>query len=264
MSLGATDVFMQAELLGLYDPDRSQTVMRGNEVSTWEEFLAAIADKRRHWLAKGGTGLRLLTGHITSPTLLDQIAGILKQFPAAKWHVHEPLAPVYPKPFYDLAKADVIISVGDDFLGPGPAQLRYVHDFSSRRRVQDGSANFNRLYVVESTPTITGATADHHFALAPSELRSFGAAIISGAASPKWKAIIEDLRGHQGKDLLLIGDSLSLELHEFARDWNQPLQISEPMVSDRCSAQRLDSGHGRQKSSGSYHPRWKSCLYGPG
>src|SRR5687767_9246767 len=41
-SLGASDAFMQASVLGLYDPDRSQVVRRLGEISTWSEFVAAL------------------------------------------------------------------------------------------------------------------------------------------------------------------------------------------------------------------------------
>ena len=41
-SLGATDSFMQASILGLYDPDRSQVVRHLGDISTWSEFLAAL------------------------------------------------------------------------------------------------------------------------------------------------------------------------------------------------------------------------------
>ena len=34
-SLGATDVFAQAAVLGLYDPDRSQTVTHLGEIRAW-------------------------------------------------------------------------------------------------------------------------------------------------------------------------------------------------------------------------------------
>jgi MoCo/4Fe-4S cofactor protein with predicted Tat translocation signal len=239
-SLGASDVFMQAELLALYDPDRSKAVMNGGEVATWDEFLAMIAGERKKWQESAGTGLRLLTGHITSPTLLDQLAALLKEFPSAKWHAYEPLATTAVSPFYNLAKADVIVSIGDDFLGPGPAQLKYVRDFASRRRAAGSAMNFNRLYVAESTPTITGARADHRFALAPSALREFGAAIAGGDTSSRWSAaVLEDLRKHPGASLILVGDSLPNELRQFARIWNQPLQVAEPVVSNAHSIEDL-------------------------
>src|SRR5687767_12121588 len=39
---GGTDVFSQASVLGLYDPDRSQVVTRLGGISTWGNFAAAL------------------------------------------------------------------------------------------------------------------------------------------------------------------------------------------------------------------------------
>src|SRR5437762_6234588 len=41
-SLGAADVFMQASILDLYDPDRSQVLTNAGRISTWNGFFAAI------------------------------------------------------------------------------------------------------------------------------------------------------------------------------------------------------------------------------
>ena len=41
-SLGATDAFTQAAVLGLYDPDRAQTVTYRGEVRPWGAFLSAM------------------------------------------------------------------------------------------------------------------------------------------------------------------------------------------------------------------------------
>src|SRR6202795_3476083 len=67
-SLGGTDVFAQASILTLYDPDRSQTVMFDGRVSDWADFRAAMGNARTG-LATKGAGMRLLTKAITSPTL---------------------------------------------------------------------------------------------------------------------------------------------------------------------------------------------------
>src|SRR5262249_26434528 len=81
---------------------------------------------------------------------------------------------------YDLSKADVIVSLEADFLGSGPAHLRYARQFAARRRLTDDSktALMNRLYVVESSPTITGAAADHRLALPSREIGAFGCALV--------------------------------------------------------------------------------------
>ncbi len=43
-SLGGTDVFSQCSTLGLYDPDRSRTVMFEGRLSTWEVFVSAMSN----------------------------------------------------------------------------------------------------------------------------------------------------------------------------------------------------------------------------
>ena len=71
-SLGATDVFAQAETLSLYDPDRSQAIRLSGEISDWTAFASAVRTRlSEHGTDKGG-GLRLLAGRVTSPTLLER------------------------------------------------------------------------------------------------------------------------------------------------------------------------------------------------
>src|SRR5947209_6714620 len=40
-SLGSSSIWMQASILDLYDPDRSQAVVHEGEFSTWRQFLSA-------------------------------------------------------------------------------------------------------------------------------------------------------------------------------------------------------------------------------
>jgi molybdopterin-containing oxidoreductase family iron-sulfur binding subunit len=170
-SMGGTDIFTQASLLGLYDPDRSQTVTSMGDVRSWQAFLGAIRGPLNVQKGLQGAGIRILTTTITSPTLADQIRNFQKIYPQAKWHVYEPCnrdnalegakmafgQPVETR--YDFTKADVIVSLDADFLHAGfPGNVRYIRDFASRRN-PDG--NMNRLYVIESTPSATGAKADH-------------------------------------------------------------------------------------------------------
>ena len=57
MSMGATDVFAQASLLGLYDPDRSRTVINNGRISAWVKFLSDMAMVREQHTADRGKGL---------------------------------------------------------------------------------------------------------------------------------------------------------------------------------------------------------------
>src|SRR5438045_5016599 len=89
-SLGATDVFAQAAILGLYDPDRSQTLTNIGEIRPWSAFLGAINAALTAQRPLKGAGLRILTESISSPTLAAQIRELLSRFPSAKWHQWDP------------------------------------------------------------------------------------------------------------------------------------------------------------------------------
>src|SRR5689334_14748261 len=68
-SLGATDLFAQASILGLYDPDRSQTITHLGEIRTFDAFAAAMREVLRAQEATQGAGVRILSETVASPTL---------------------------------------------------------------------------------------------------------------------------------------------------------------------------------------------------
>ena len=72
-SRGATDVFAQAAILGLYDPDRSTTITNLGEIRPFSAFFAALRGVLAAQQAKKGAGLRILTETVASPTLAAQI-----------------------------------------------------------------------------------------------------------------------------------------------------------------------------------------------
>src|SRR5271169_1316085 len=88
-SLGASDAFAQASILGLYDPDRSQAEIHDGRIGSWSAFQDELASALGTEKGTSGAGLRLLTATITSPSLADQIRTFLKAYPSAKWHAYE-------------------------------------------------------------------------------------------------------------------------------------------------------------------------------
>src|SRR5438552_2881165 len=90
-SLGGTDVFTQASILGMYDPDRSQTLTYLGDVRTWGDLVNAMRGPLNIQRGLQGAGIRILTPTISSPTLADQLRSLLKTYPQAKWHVYEPI-----------------------------------------------------------------------------------------------------------------------------------------------------------------------------
>nr|MDQ3831274.1 TAT-variant-translocated molybdopterin oxidoreductase [Candidatus Tectomicrobia bacterium] len=85
-SLGATDVFTQASVLDLWDPDRSQILKYRSRIATWDTLLAVITARTHEFERTQGRGLRILTETITSPTLTHQLKALLKRYPKANWH----------------------------------------------------------------------------------------------------------------------------------------------------------------------------------
>ena len=91
-SRGATDLFAQAAILGLYDPDRSQTLTNLGEIRSFSAFVTAVKQMMAAQQARQGAGLRILTETIASPTLASQLQELLGVYPQAKWIQWEPYA----------------------------------------------------------------------------------------------------------------------------------------------------------------------------
>jgi hypothetical protein len=178
-------------VLELYDPDRSQSVSKRGEIVGWKRFLDLLEEIRPALEHTRGEGLRILTPSLASPSLGAQMRAVLARYPRAVWHSHNPIgresiaqgaALAFGKPldtYYDLAQARVMLALDADFMGDQPGRLRYARDFASGRRVRDGRTDMNRLYVIESTPTVTGAAADHRLALPASRAEGVARALAS-------------------------------------------------------------------------------------
>ena len=246
LSLGGTDVFAQASILEMYDPDRSQTNTYLGEVRTWGNFVEAIRGPLNSQKAIQGSGIRILTRTVSSPTLADQLRSLLKLYPQAKWHVYEPInrdhalqgaqmafgQPVETQ--YQLKNANVILSLDADFLYAGfPGFTRYARDFATRRNPDAGT--MSRLYVVESTPSSTGGKADHRLPLRGVEIvdfaRALGAALginsggrtFAGEPAKYLNAVVRDLQAHRSSSVVIAGDHQPPVVHALAHAINQAL-----------------------------------------
>jgi MoCo/4Fe-4S cofactor protein with predicted Tat translocation signal len=249
-SLGATDVFMQASVLDLYDPDRSQVILRDGRIGSWSDFLNTITSKRGEWAAKKGAGLTILTETVTSPTLADQLRALLEQFPLARWHQYEPCGGDAAREgarlafgevvntVYRLDRADVILSLDADFLCTGPGSLRYARDFAEHRRITGPDSTMNRLYVVESSVSGTGSIADHRWPVQPSMVERIARAVANGVglhSTPQamllsvpyqldWlRGLIQDLKAHRGTSVVIAGDTQPPAVHALAHALNEAL-----------------------------------------
>jgi len=241
-SLGGTDIFAQASILGMYDPDRSQSVVSLGDQRSWQSFIAAIRGPLSAQKSLQGAGIRILTPTISSPALADQLNNFLKIYPQAKWNVYEPVNRdnvlegaklAFGKAVetrYDFEKADVIVSLDADFLYAGfPGNVRYIRDFAKRRNPDD---NMNRLYVVESTPTTTGAKADHRLPVRATDVEGFsrmlatefgleaGPHVKAGEQPDFFGSLVRDLTSHKGVSLVIAGEQQPPAVHALAHAIN--------------------------------------------
>jgi len=245
-SQGGTDIYAQASILGMYDPDRSQTITYLGETRTWGAFIEAFRGPLTIQKGLGGAGIRILTQATSSPTLADQMRSLLKAFPQAKWHVYDTggrdnvlagAQMAFGQPVetqYKLDAADVIVSLDADFLSSGfPGMTRYARDFAARRNPDAGT--MNRLYVVESAPSGSGAKADHHLTMRSAEIEGFARALatalgvnagggaLQGEAQKYLDAITKELQAHRGSSVVIAGDHQSPAVHALAHAINQAL-----------------------------------------
>lgn len=243
-SLGSTDVLTQASILGLYDPDRLQTVNYVEEVRSYSSFLSSFLRVLAQQRAKQGAGIRILTETVTSPTLYAQMQDVLMRYPAAKWIQWEPIGHgrrmgtqmafgQFLNPIYKFDQADVVLSIDGNFLANGPAGVRHARDFASKRILRGGNTTQSRFYAVETTPSSTGCKADHRQAIKPSEVVGFVrglAATLGGApaagplsGSKFYSALVKDLQAAKGKSIVIAGEDQSPEVHAVVHYINQVL-----------------------------------------
>ncbi|MHB1423385.1 MAG: TAT-variant-translocated molybdopterin oxidoreductase [Gemmataceae bacterium] len=279
--VGSSDLLMQAAILGLYDPDRSQSVTYRGQPRAWNEMLSALRRELDKLKNQGGEGLYFLTENVGSPTLAAQLKELLddEHFPKAKWYQYEPAGRSnvlegaklvfgeYVNTYYDFTKADIVLSLDADFLLAGPGTLRYTRDFTDRRRVREKKTKrdeikMNRLYAVECGMSNTGGVADHRLALRASQIELFaqalavelGVAEIGKLDNPqlpeeaiRWlKPVADDLREHVGKCLVLAGDGQSASLHALVHAINHKLKNVGQTVKYISSIEAKPVDHGQQ------------------
>ena len=197
-SLGTTDAFTQAMILGLYDPDRSRSIAKGTGVtpgqireatkdeksdeealatpaltpSSWPAFLSWADGHFGALEAERGTGVAVLSRATSSPSVALVRERMQKRFPQMTWHTYESVNNdeilagsklAFGSAWrtkLNLAEADCIVTLDADLFGADPQRVMNMRGFADRRRTLAATDSVNRLYAVEPDLTITGARAD--------------------------------------------------------------------------------------------------------
>jgi molybdopterin-containing oxidoreductase family iron-sulfur binding subunit len=210
LTAGGSDPYLQASILNVYDPDRSRGPVQradGKRTDTnWEDFAAALHAAVP--AGNGGAGLVVLAEASRSPS----VARLRAQLPQAKWFEYEVVSndnqragllqyggrPLRAVPSLDQAR--VIVSIDADLFQAEPLAIKYNRDFAAGRKLRDntkaGSADMNRLYVVETRYSITGSMADHRRGVKPSEIPAVLSALAAalGVAGGKAEGAPESVK----------------------------------------------------------------------
>ncbi len=182
-----TDIYSQACVLGLYDPDRTSKVAKRDSEelseSSWEAFTEYSQEHFKTLVANQGESLAILMSPSLSPTVNRLVAEVVKQLPSAtvatytsvdRSGLQSAVEQAVGGPgelLYDLSGAKVICCLDSDILGNDPNSVFYSRQFSKGREPNIDS--MNRLYSVESQYSITGSTADSRLPMRSSQIGAF-------------------------------------------------------------------------------------------
>ena len=237
-SLGGTDVWMQADVLRLYDPARVKDVRQGGTPTDWTRFEVWFGREMAK-LPADGEGLYILSGASTSPTLDRLREAVVQRLPAARFHAWEPVnddnaregtAAAFGRrlrPVHQFDAADVIVSLDDDLFLGDPASVASARQWARRREPSAFSRDsrpMGKLFVAESTPSITGTMADQRLRVGPAKLLAVAEALAGGEGAlsdqeSKWVAAAKKaLAG--GRGVVTAGVAAPPRVHEIAARLN--------------------------------------------
>ncbi|MEI8376617.1 MAG: TAT-variant-translocated molybdopterin oxidoreductase, partial [Planctomycetota bacterium] len=262
LNRGAADLLAQASVLELYDPDRSRGVVKrglyrslsgdgphDEQISaapaSWDDFRGEFIKQ----IPADRTGFCVLSEASSSPSLAAMRAKFQAKFPGAEWFEYEPLSDDNVRegalaafgqnvlPVLELAKAKVIVSLDADLFGGGsPLAIKYARDFAVGRRLHDEKTQkeMNRLYVIESLHTITGASADHRLARTSGQIATITSELaealgVAGVEArkdsnlPLLNAIKADLEDNMGHSVVVAGPRQPAEVHALVATINHKL-----------------------------------------
>ncbi len=190
-TMGKSNTFVQASILNLYDPDRSNSPLNKGAEATWDDFVTYWRGLLAKYAQNGGTGLAVLTESFASPTMVRLASEFRKTYPKARWASYETVSDEdifaaakdatgkEARPVYHFDKAKVILSLDSDFVYLESDNIRNAAGFAAGRRVTSENDDMNRLYAVECDYSLTGAMADHRQRIARRRVGEFAAALVA-------------------------------------------------------------------------------------
>src|SRR6478672_742006 len=195
-TLGASSSLVQASVLGLYDPDRSQSVAFQGSPKSWGDFVKAWGSLSQAHAADGGASLAVLSESFSSPTIARLASELRARYPQLQWATYDAVSDENRVEglrhatgrdldlMLRLDRASVILALDADPLLTDPEMIRHARGFADGRRAGASGQAMNRLYAVEGVYSLTGAMADHRLRLESRQIAPFLAALAAKLALP--------------------------------------------------------------------------------
>lgn len=169
VSQGGVNARVHASVLSLYDANRLQQPKVAGKYVSWDEFDNQLKSKLS---ALGGKPVVLLTNSIISPTTKRLIESFKAKFAGSSHVTYDAISAsgmieaneagfgVAALPTYHFDKAEVILSVGADFLGNWISPVEFTRDYTTNRKVSKDKPKMSRHVQFESILSVTGSNAD--------------------------------------------------------------------------------------------------------
>ena len=259
MSEGASGGFEQASILNLYDPDRSQRVLRGGVGAPWREFVQFVQE------LDGAVRIGVVAPPTSSPTIRSLRGRLAERFSALQWVTYAPEgadparmalrteAGGVARPLHRFSEAEVIVSLDSDFLGPTDINLlSNTAEYAQTRRMASPEDTPGRLYVVESNYSLTGGMADHRKRLRSGEIPAFAQALaarlgVGGASAGNatedafLEAMARDMQAAGPRAVAVAGDTQPPEVHALVAAINETLGAVGATVSYLAADEDVES-----------------------
>ncbi len=174
---GSTSARVQASVLSLYDNNRLRGPLANNKETTWKSLDNKVVDTLNK-LKANNEKIVLLTGTTASPSTNKVIDDFTKSFGNVQRVVYDALSEnaaldafetmygLRALPNYKFEVAELVVSIGADFLGDWHGG-QYSAAYTKTRIPKDGK--MSKLIHFESNMSVTGANADRRYPIKPSE-----------------------------------------------------------------------------------------------
>jgi molybdopterin-containing oxidoreductase family iron-sulfur binding subunit len=243
-SLGKSNAIHQALLLSLYDEDRQRQVWSQGRKSSLDDFKNEMQKLRENFHQTGGQGLVFLSELSSSPSLRAQWQSFQKIYPRAEWLQYEPvslqseqqaLRKIFSRavaPLYQFDKAEVVVSLDADIFADPLYPLRYTVDFFRKRAKTHPAEKATSLFVIEPTPSVTGAWTDQRLSLRASRIHEFARVLwqklnhqsivtsLTAVENTFLERLIRQVQSFPGRCLFLAGPYQPQSVHEIAQALN--------------------------------------------